>query len=119
MPLIRRYRYDRIYNPKRLQGSFATNILFADIKSLQANTCCQVYDHKVGFAVCSPNLNARGDSLGETIEHSVHDFGAPEHITFDGFQSQVGNINKFFRNLCKNNIDHHVSAPRHLNEKPA
>ena len=43
MPLIRHYRYDRIYNLKRLQGSFAANILFADIKSLQANTCCQVY----------------------------------------------------------------------------
>ena len=70
------------------------------MKSLQANTCCQVYYHKVVFAACYPNLNAKGDSLGETLEHSVNEFGAPEHLTFDGFQSQVGNINNFFKNIC-------------------
>ena len=43
MPLSRRYCYDLMYNLKRIQGRFATNTLFADMKSLHATTCCQVY----------------------------------------------------------------------------
>ena len=61
----------------------------------------------------------KGESLGETLDDFVHDFGAPEYLTLDGFQSQVGKNIKFFKNLRKYNIDHHVSAPRHPNEKPA
>ena len=58
-------------------------------------------------------------SLGETLDDFVDDFGASEHLTFDGFQSQVENNTKFFKNLCKYNVDHHVSAPRRPNENPA
>ena len=85
MPLIRRYRSDLMYNLKRLQGHFSTNTLFADMKSLHAKTCCQVYLHKVRFAACYPKLNAKGDSLVETLDDFVHDFGSPEHLTFYGF----------------------------------
>ena len=61
----------------------------------------------------------KGESLGETLDDFVHDFGALEHLTFDGFQYQVGKNTKFFKNIWKYNIDHHVSAPRHPNENPA
>ena len=108
-----------MYNLKRIQGSFATNTLLSDMKSLHANTCCQVYSHKVGFVAFYPKLNAKGGSLDETLDDFVHDFGAPEHLTFGGFQYQVGNNTKFFSNLLKYNIDHRVSAPRRPNENPA
>ena len=119
MPLSRRYRSDRMYNLKRLRSRFATDTFFADMKSLHNNTCCQVFSHKVGFAACYPKPNAKGDSLGEALDDFVHDFGAPEHLTFDGHQSQVGRNTKFFKNLRKYNIDYHVSAPRRPNENPA
>ena len=51
-------------------------------------------------------------SLGEILDDFVHDFGAPEYLTFDGFQYQVGKNTKFLKNLRKYNVGHHVSAPR-------
>ena len=89
------------------------------MKSLHYNTFCHIYFHTVGFAACYPKLNENGDSLGETLDDFVHEFGAPEYSTFDGFQSEVGKNTKFFNNLLKYNIDNHVSAPRHPNEKSA
>ena len=119
LPLTRRYQDDRMYNIKRLDGKFATDTFYADMKSIHGNTYCQVYRHKVGFQACYPKVNAIGDSLGETLDDFVHDFGAPSHLTFDGHQSQVGKKTRFFKGLRKYKIDHHVSAPRQPNENPA
>ena len=85
MPLSQRYRSYYMYNIKRLLGRFATDTFYADMKYLHGNTCCQVYSHKVGFCACYPKLNAKEGSLGESLDDFVHDFGVPEHVTFDGF----------------------------------
>ena len=69
------------------------------MKSLHANNCFHVYSHKVDSAACYPKINEKGESLGETLDDFVHDFGAPEHLTSDGFQSQVGKNIMFFKNL--------------------
>ena len=116
LPLSRRYRSDRMYNIKRLQGRFATDTFFADMTSLNSNTCCQIYSHKCGFMVCYPLADATGDSLGTTLHDFVHDFGAPSHLTFDGFSSQVGTKSEFNKALRKYKIEWHVSAPRRPNE---
>ena len=118
MPFSRLYCSDQMYNLKIFYSRFATNTLFANIKSLHANTCFQVYSQKVGFAAYYPKLNAKGDSLRETLYYFKHDFGSPEHLTFNGFQSQVGKNTNFFKNHRKYNIDHHVSSPRCTNENP-
>ena len=99
MTLSSCYCSDQMYSLKILQGSFATETFFDDMISLHASTRCQVYSHKVGFAACYPKLNAKGDSLCETLDDFVHDFGALEHLTFDGFQYQVGKNTKFFKNI--------------------
>ena len=62
------------------------------MKYLHGNTCCQLYSHKDGFSDCYPKLNERGDSLRKIIDDFVHDFGVLGHLTFDGFQPQVGKI---------------------------
>ena len=89
------------------------------MKSLQDNTWCQVYQHKGGFEACYPKINKKGDSLGETLDYFVHEFGAPENLTFEGFQSKSGKNTKFFKNLCKYIIDHTVSTPLRPNENSA
>ena len=89
------------------------------MKALHANTCYQVYLHKKHFAACYPKLNVKGGVLVETLYDFVHAFGAPEHLVFDGFQSQLGKNTVFFNNICKYNIDHHVYAPLRPNENPA
>ena len=115
LPLSRQYRSDRMYNVKRLQGRFATDTFYADLKSIHGNTCCQIYFHKAGFQACYPKTDAKGQSLSETLDDFVHYFGAPEHLTFDGFSSQVGKGTKFNKALRKYRIDYHVSAPRRPN----
>ena len=119
MPLSRRYRSDRMYNLKRLRGRFATDTIYADIKSLLGNSCAQVYTHKIGFAACYPLPAAKGDPVGHTLSDFVHDFGAPQHLTFDGAQVQVGKHTLFQKYLRQFRIDHHVSGPRRPNENPA
>ena len=111
MPLSCRYYSDQMFNFKKLQGHFSTDTIFSDMKSLHTNTSCQVYQHKVGFVACYTKPNAKEDSLGETLYDLVHDFGAYEHLTLDGFQYQVGENFKFFKDFSKYNLDHHVSAP--------
>ena len=119
LPLSRRYRSDRMYSVKHLRNRFATDTVYSDIKSLLGNTCAQVYTHKIGFAVCYPLTAAKGDAVGHTLSDFVHDFGAPDHITFDGAQVQVGKKTLFQKNLRKFFIDYHVSSPRRPNENPA
>ena len=108
-----------MYNVKKLKGKFSTDTFYIDIKSLHQNTCCQVYSHKNGLAVCCPFPRATGENLGNRLLSFVHDFGSPEHLTFDGFPSQVGRHTKFFKALLKYAIDYHVSFPRRPNENPS
>ena len=118
MPLTRRYRSDRMYNIKRLRGRFATDIFFASIRSLHGNSCTQIYSHKVGFSVCYPLTHANGEQVGRSLGDFVHDFGAPEHLTYDGAMVQVGTKTLFHQNVRRYNIQTHVSAPRRPNENP-
>jgi hypothetical protein len=60
LPLSRRYRANRMYSLKRLNSRFATDTLFADIKSLNQNTCTQIYSHKVGFSILMCHPYVRG-----------------------------------------------------------
>ena len=49
----------------------------------------------------------------------VHEYGAPEKLTFDGAMSQVGRNTLFKSMLRKMDIPFHVSSPRRPNENPA
>ena len=118
LPLSRRYRADRMYKLKRLDSKFATDTLYGDIKSLKQNQCAQVYTHKCGFSACYPVTAANGDLLGQTLRDFSHDFGVPEHLTFDGAMAQVGGSTLFNRTLREYYIKYHVSSPRRPNENP-
>ena len=86
LPLSRRYRADRIYKMKRLDGKFATDTLYADTKSLLQNTCAQIYSHKNGSSACYPLPSANEENIGNTLNDFIHDFGAPKYLTFDSAQ---------------------------------
>ena len=57
-----------------------------------------------------------GGGIGETLDDFVHDFGVPEHLTFDGFQSKVGENTKFNKNIRRYRINNHSSALRQPNK---
>ena len=97
LPISRRYRADRMYRVKRLQGKFATDTIYSNIKSLKQNTCAQVFSSKIGFIVCYPMTKADGQTAGFALQDFSHDFGVPDHLTFDGAMVQVGRKTRFMK----------------------
>ena len=97
LPISRRYRADRMYCVKRLQGKFATDTIYSNIKSLKQNTCAQVFSSKIGFIVCYPMTKADGQTAGFALQDFSHDFGIPDHLTFDGAMVQVGRKTRFMK----------------------
>ena len=61
MLISKRYRADRMFQVKRLNGKFATDTLFSDEKFLLQNTCGQIYSHKSDFAAFYPLPSESGE----------------------------------------------------------
>jgi hypothetical protein len=108
-----------MFNVKRLTGKFATDTLWSTTKSLRSNVETQIYTHKCGFNTAYHLTRASGDQVGYSLSDFIHEYGAPEHLTFDGAAVQVGSGTRFKDNLQRAEIKHHVSAPRRPNENPA
>ena len=108
-----------MYNLKRFRGKFATDTFYPEIKSLNQNTCAQMYSHKGGFAVCYPMTGEDGNSIGQSLKDFSQDYGVPEHLTFDGASAQVGQSTSFMKTIKKYEIKYHISGPRRPNENPA
>ena len=108
-----------MYQCRRLQGKFATDTLYSKCKSLRSNIAAQVYSHKCGFKAIYPLPKADGNHVGQSLKDFIHDYGAPEHLTFDGAMVQVGRQTPFVQTLWKYEIKHHVSSPQRPNENPA
>ena len=119
LPLSRRYRADRRYTTKRLNGKFSTDTIFAEVSSLHHNKFAQLYSHQVGFAVCYPMVDMSGSTIGHTLKCFCHDFGVPELLRSDGHQSMLGR-NTLFQELVRlHNIKHTVSEPYRPSQNPA
>ena len=111
LPISRRYRADRIFGVKRLNGKFATDTAYGKL--------CSLYSHKCGFKVAYPVQRVDGYHVSDTFTQFISDFGVPEHLTFDGAAVQTGHETKFMQAICKYEINYHVSGPRRPNENPA
>ena len=119
LPISRRYRSDRIHGMKRLATKFATDTIYPDEKSLNGHTCAQIFSTKAGFAVAYPMDNNTSASIDQALRNFSHDFGIPQHLTFDGATTQTGKHTEFMKTIRKYDIKHHVSSPRRPNENPA
>lgn len=104
MPISRRYRADKMFQVKRLNGKFATDTLFSDCKSLSQNTCGQVCSHKYDFTAFYPLPSESGEKIGSSFLDFIHEFGAPATYIFDGHKYQVGLNTKFQKLLRKYDI---------------
>ena len=71
------------------------------------------------FGARFPMDCATGDGISYTLLDFCHDFGKPEHLTFDGAMAQKGVCTLFMKTIRKYNIDFHLSSPRRPNEQPA
>lgn len=118
LPISRRYHADRMFNVKRLQGKFSTDTLWGMIKSLRGNAATQLFSNKAGFVVPYHLQKANSENVGNALANFVHDYGAPESLTFDGAAVQVGSKTRFMEVIRRANIQFHVSGPRRPNKNP-
>ena len=95
LPISRRYRADRMFSVKRLNGKFATDTAYGKVKSLRGNIGSQLYSHKCGFKACYPLQKIDGNSVGDTLTQFISDYGVPERLTFDGALVQTGPTTRF------------------------
>ena len=119
LPLSRRYRADRQFGVKRLAISMATDALYGPTKSVRGNIASQVYSHKCGFNRCYHMPSVDGDNTGRTLKDFIHEYGAPDRLTFDGHRSQIGKHTLFQKTIRQYDITPHRSAPYRPNENPA
>ena len=119
LPLARIYRVDIVFRMRRLNECFATGTLFLDVKSLDQNTCAQVFSKKVGFNATYQTVLLTGDSLGYLYRAFCRDCGIPEHLKFDSYSSQVGRNTLFTKTVRKYYTRYPVSNPCRTNENPA
>ena len=118
-PLSRRYRADRYFGVKTLDGKFATDTLWSKRRSLAGNIASQLYTHKNGFAASYHLHAATGDTLGYSLSSFIHDYGKPSHLTFDGIPTQTGHNTLFMQTIRRAQIPYHISAPYRPDENPA
>ena len=64
-------------------------------------------------------MKVDSNHVRDTLTQFIADFGAPEHLTFDGASVQTGPKTKFMQALRRYEIKYHVSGPRRPNENPA
>jgi hypothetical protein len=99
LPLSRRYKADRIFERPLLRGQFYTDTVDGRCKSMDGNSYAQVFATKdlfvAGYPVESKSL------AGEGLRQFIHDYGRPEHLTFDGSKEQGGKKTEFMRNIRK------------------
>ena len=117
LPLSRRYRADRFYQRKRLDGHFYTDTYYARSKSLHGNTCAQIFANKEQFVKAYPMTTKR--DAGKALRTFIQEYGVPTYLTFDGAPEQVGENTLFMEQIRKNGIDYHKSAPGCPNQNSA
>ena len=84
LPISRRYRADRKHTLKQMNGKFATDKVWEKSRSLNGNTASQIYIHKCGFNASYLITRANNKYIGYRLNDFVIDYGATEHLTYDG-----------------------------------
>ena len=104
LPLSRRYKADRRYQLRRLDGKFATDTFFSKHKSLLGNTCTQLYSTKLGFNAPYHMSDASGKQVGQSLKDFIYEWGVPGNLVFDGAMAQKGRSTEFMKTLRKHNL---------------
>ena len=116
LPLARRYRADRVFKRKTLQGQWSSDTMEGRCKSLDGNKYAQVFANKAYFAKLYP-MDSKSKA-GDALNLFCQEFGVPEKLIFDGSKEQTSKGTTFMREIKKQGIDYHISEPDHHNQNP-
>ena len=89
LPIGYRYRADRMFDIKRLSGKFGTDTIWSKTRSITKTVASQIYTHKCGFNWIYHLQRANREQVGHSFSVFTSEFGAPEHLTYDGAAVQL------------------------------
>lgn len=117
LPLSRRYRMDRMYEPKRLRSDMASDTMDPRGMGLHGDKYCQVFGNKQMFAEAIP-IQSKAD-CHVALKQFIRDFGAPDRMVTDGSREQSGRNTEFQMTLRKNDITPVLTQAHRPNQNPA
>ena len=97
-----------MFKIKRLSGKFGTDTIWSKTRSIMNNVSSQIYTHKCGFNCLYHLQRANVDQVGHSFSAFISEFGAPDHLTYDGATVQVGTNTIFMDTVGQEEIDNHV-----------
>ena len=100
MPLSRRYRIDRMFEPTRLRSSMASDTMDPRCAGLHGDRYCQVFGNKQMFAEAYP-IGKKSD-CDDALRRFLQEYGAPDEMITDGSREQTAKGSKFQSTLRKN-----------------
>ena len=116
LPLSRRYRADRMFRRKTLNGKWSTDTLDGHCVSLDGNKYAQVFANERYFSKIYP-MDTKSKA-GDALKVFCREFGVPFDLTFDGSKEQCNKNTTFMKQIRKCGIKYHVSEPNVHNQNP-
>jgi hypothetical protein len=117
MPLARRYKADRAFQLKRLDGMWASDTMDGRVKSLDGNRYAQVFSNGSFFAEVYP-MATKSDA-GQALKTFIMELGVPEELTIDGSKEQTKPKTDFQKYCRRNDIKVTRTEPERPNQNPA
>jgi hypothetical protein len=117
MPLARRYRADRVFQTKRLDGMWASDTMDGRVKSLDGNRYGQVFSNGAYFAEIYPMASKK--DAGQALKTFVLELGVPAELTIDGSMEQTKPGTEFSKCCRRNDIKVTRTEPERPNQNPA
>ena len=117
MPLSRRYRIDRMFEPHRLIGEMASDTMDPRCDGLHGDRYCQVFGNRKMFCEAYP-IKRKAD-CDDALKKFLRDFGAPDIMVTDGAREQTSRGTKWQATLRKNKITGVITPPHRPNLNPA
>lgn len=118
MPLSRRYRVDRMYEPKRLRCNMGTDTMDPHCEGLHGDRQCQVFGNKEMFTAAYPTSSGKASDIDEALKRFLQDYGAPETLTMDGSKAQTSRGSAFASRVRKNGTIPIICNPYRPNMNP-
>ena len=97
-PLVRRFRTDTFPDVKRLNDTFYSDTMFSKHKSLQGNSCAQVFGS--GDFIYVHPMRMKSEA-GDALQHFHEDIGCPRKMIVDNAKEQVEKGSEFYKRSRK------------------
>jgi hypothetical protein len=106
-----------MFQPNRLQGTWATDTMDMRSTSIHNEKYCQIFANNDFFAAAYP-IDKKGD-CHHALDGFIQDFGAMDLLISDGSAEQCGTNTEFQRKVRKHRIGHKRSEKDRQNQNPA